>query len=270
MTAWRTRLRVAAVAGAAAVVLGSCSGPTAPGSGRDGHAEGSTVSRPEVLPGSEAATAAGAIQAMFAAYAAKDVPRWLGAWSDEGFAQAFGVPKSEAALVPPSWGNVRSFRDSVVTLRGISDERLGAQRGSLVAETGESGIVTWHRLDVVTVAGRWRVDGRTSIPVPAADGPPIDVTLADGSIRLSSPLAGGDLNLHATNHGTTAHELVLLRRRGGVDETVGRIAPLPPGSDWTLVARGLPRGDYSVVCNLLNAQGQPHSAAGMRAVLRVA
>lgn len=263
-------MRRAALACAGIALLGGCANTTATGPGGGDHAESPTASRPEALPGAEADTAVGAVEAMFAAYAAKDLARWLGSWTDQGFVQAFGVSKGEAALVPPSWGNARSFRESVVRLRGISEERLEAHGGSLVLETGESGIVTWHRLDLVTVAGRWRIDGRTPVHMPAPDGSSVEVTLAEGSIRLSSEVTGGDVSLHVTNRGSTAHELVLLRRHGGVDQTVGRIAPLPPGSGWTLVARGLTRGDYSVVCNLLNVQGQPHSAAGMRAVLRVA
>lgn len=269
MTAGSTRVLVAALAWVGVATLGSCADTTTSGSTSGGHAERPTASRPERIPGSEADTAAGAVRAMFAAYTAKDLPRWLGSWTDEGFVQAFGVSKSEAALVPPSWGNVRSFRESVVTLRGIREERVKAHSGSLIAETAESGIVTWYRLDVVTVAGRWRVDGRTSVPVPGTDALSIDVTLVDRAIHLSSASAGGDVDLHATNRGSTAHELVLLRRHGGVDETVGRIAPLPPGSDSTLVVRGLSPGDYSLVCNLLDADGEPHSAIGMRTAFHV-
>lgn len=171
--------------------------------------------------------------------------------------------------MPPSWGNVRSFRESVVTLRGISEENIGEDRGTVIVETGESGVVTWHRLDLVVVAGRWRLAGRTAVPAPASDLPAVEVVLSDASISLGGVMVGGNANLHVVNNGSTPHELVLLRGRGGVDVTVGRIVPLAPGSASTMVIRDLPAGDYSAVCNLLDAEGTPHSAIGMRAVFHV-
>lgn len=260
---------MAALAVSGLSMLAGCAGGTGTAPVSGGHAGKGAVPAAEARPGPEAATAVGAVRAMFAAYAAKDLPRWLGSWSDQGFVDAFGVPKAEAALVPPSWGDSRSFRESVVTLDGISEERIGTGKGSVVVETSESGVVTWHRLDLVRAAGRWRVAGRTPVAGPATDRPALDVTLADRSIRLGGSVVGRDLDLRVVNAGSTRHELVLLRRRGGVDETVGRMSPLEAGSGSTMVLRGLSPGDYSVVCNLVDADGRPHSASGMRAVLTV-
>lgn len=233
------------------------------------HTERSIPAAVEAPPGAEAESAAGAVRAMFAAYAAKDLPRWIGSWSDEGFAATFGVAKSEAALVPPSWGNVRSFRESEVLLRDISEQRIDGDAATLQVETSEAGVVTWHRLDLVTEGGRWRVVGRTVVVGPPSGLPPVTVVLRDGAIDVDPASSDDHLDLEVANRGSVPHELVLLRDRGGVDETVGRLVPLAPGSTSRLVARALPEGTYSIVCNLLDDQGRPHSSVGMRATIEV-
>ncbi len=235
----------------------------------EGHGGPRPVTVAEASVGSEATTPRGAVEAMFDAYAAKDLSRWLASWSDAGFEEAFGVDKAEGALVPPSWGNVRSFQESRVELRDTSEERSGASRASLVVGTRESGIVTWHRLDLVAVDERWLVDGRTPAQPPDTGQAALEVVLVDDAIRPATTTADTDVDLRVTNRGSTRHELVLLRDRGGIDETVGRLAALAPGAEATMVARDLPPGEYTMVCSLLDGDGRPHSTLGMRAVLTV-
>lgn len=249
------------------------------------HGSSRTVSSGpvEVLPGDEARTVLGAITAMFAAYDEKNLGRWLGSWTDRGYLGVFGVDKAEAALVPPSWGDVRAFRESRVELTDVVShgkhelpkEHRPAEpnehgRGEhAVIETLEAGILTRQRLDLVEENGRWRVDGRTVLPTEAK-GEILEVTLTEHRMDLSATEAGRNPVLRARNLGDTTHEVLLLRDRGGQDETVGRTGPLRPGETRDLVGRDLPAGSYMLVCNELTAEGTPHSALGMRALLDVA
>lgn len=236
----------------------------------------------EVAPGPEARSARGAVTAMFRAYDRKDLPRWIGSWTDRGFRRAFGVSKSEAALVPPSWGDVRSFRESqvqVVSLVVHGRHQVEVTAGAAhsehaegmhaVVETTEFGIRTRQRLDLRREHARWRVAGRTLLPVTVGDRAVLVAELGDFSIRTSTSAVAGSVAIHAVNAGRHHHELLLLRDRGGTDETVGRIHALAPGESWDLVADGLPSGTYTLVCNLLDDEGRPHSAVGMRAIVDV-
>lgn len=266
-------------------VLAGCSGPGAGDASHLGPTTagsmahegiGSSSTGPlESLPGVEARTVRGAITAMFVAYDHKDLARWLGSWTDSGYRRTFGVTKREAALVPPSWGNVRSFRESQVELvdivahgvHALPDDQLGSGGASehgrgehAVIDTVEAGIVTRQRLDLVQEQGRWRVDGRTWLP-PRGQGDLVEVRLTEHRITLTRGAADRDLVLRALNLGHERHELLLLRDRGGQDETVGRISPIRPGETRDLVGRDLPPGAYTLVCNLLDDHGTPHSVS---------
>lgn len=278
----RRRLALVVAGSAMAAALIGCSAePT--GSSTSGHGPaphaGSALphSLVERLPGREAHTARGAVETMFAAYNRKELDRWLGAWSDEGYLQAFGVTKQEAALVPPSWGDARSFRESQVKVldlveHGQHDRPTGSAGGEhgdgehVTVDTVEAGIVTRQRLDLVPQQGIWRVSGRTLLPSHAT-GPVLHADLFDHAVVLSEPRAAADLVLRVRNRGAVPHELLLLRRRGGLDETVGRTGLLPPGEVRDLVGRDLPPGEYALVCNELDRQGRPHSTLGMRVPL---
>lgn len=275
------------------VALSGCSGAGAGSvdttghgaAGSGSHAGSRTVSNGpiEVFPGEQASTALGAIDAMFAAYDSKDLGRWIGAWTDTGYERAFGVTKPEGALVPPSWGDVRSFRESRVEVLDVvyhgqhdlpTDTHTPSGQGEhgrgehAVVDTLEAGMLTRQRLDLVQQDGRWRVDSRTVLPAPA-EGDVVEVDLFEHRIDLASTSAGRDLVLRARNLGDTTHELLLLRDRGGQDVTVARTGPLQRGQTWDLVGRDLPPGSYALVCNELTADGTPHSALGMRALLSV-
>lgn len=237
----------------------------------------------ETFPGPEARTVRGALAAMFTAYEQKDLARWLGAWTDEGFQQAFGVTKAEGGLVPPSWGDVRSFRESSVEVigtvehgdhvsgRDVHTAELPAQHGvgeHAVIDTIEAGIVTRQRLDLRWEQERWRIAAR--VPLPASSPEQVvEARLAEHRIDLSRATVGRSFVLRVANQGRLSHELLLLRDRGGQDETVGRISAQPSGQTWDLVARDLPPGEYALVCNLLDELGRPHSALGMRTGLTV-
>lgn len=225
----------------------------------------------------------GAISAMFAAYDQKDLAHWLGAWTDAGYRRAFGVSKAEAALVPPSWGDVRSFRESQVTVLAIVEHGVhalarethtsgGPREHGLgehaVIDTLETGMVTRQRLDFVREHGQWRVDGRIPLAAPV-QGDVIEVRIIEHHIELSKKAGNHDLVLRAVNLGHARHEVLLLRDRGGHDETVGRISPMRPGETQDLVGRDLPPGDYALVCNLLDDHGTPHSTLGMLATLHI-
>lgn len=128
----------------------------------------------ETFPGPRARTVGGAVTAMFTAYDRNDLPRWLGAWTDAGFRQAFGTSKAMAAGAAPGWSSGRSFSEGPVELLGIVEH--GNHAGSsghgagtsehgigehAVIETREAGLVARYRLDFERERNRWRVSGRT-------------------------------------------------------------------------------------------------------------
>lgn len=207
-----------------------------------------------------------ALRSAFDAYNDKDVQEYLAAWTDEGWTATFEVEKEEASLVPPSWGNAQSFAESVVSLDSVTEVEIDEETATAVVETAEFGIHKWYRLPLTNSGGRWLLAGRTELPPPALEGAEkIAVGLSEFTLHLSDLPATRSPVFTATNDGTVNHELVLLRDKGGIDETVGRIEALAPGQAWQLVTRDLPPGRYALVCSLLTADGRSHAALGMRA-----
>lgn len=145
----------------------------------DGAASGDGAGRVETFPGKQARTVGGAIKAMFAAYDRGDLARWLGAWTDAGFRQAYGIDKEEAALAAPGWTPGRAFGDGTLDVlevvehgehapvegheTGASEHGLGEHA---VVQTREAGQVTRYRLDLERERNRWRVAGRTPLAAP--------------------------------------------------------------------------------------------------------
>ena len=140
--------------------------------------ESDDTGQAETFPGPRARTVGGAIRAMFAAYGRSDLPRWLGAWTDAGFRQAYGIGKDEASLAAPGWSPGRAFGDGRVEILdvvehgehgGVTSHEAGTTEHGLgehaVVETREAGVVTRYRLDLERDRNRWRVSGRTPLPV---------------------------------------------------------------------------------------------------------
>lgn len=139
--------------------------------------DGGGTGKVETLPGARARTVGGAIRAMFDAYDRGDLPRWVGAWTDAGFRQAYGIGKEEAALAAPGWTPGRAFGDGRVEVldvveHGRHDGADGHQTATAehglgehaVIRTREAGVVAVYRLDLERERNRWRVAGRTPLP----------------------------------------------------------------------------------------------------------
>jgi hypothetical protein len=98
------------------------------------------------------------------------------------------------------------------------------------------------------------------------DEPPsdVEVTLDDMSIDMPATLPSGLLTFKIGNHGTQAHEIVLLREGEKPARETPGATPFNPGSIvWSDFE--LEPGRYTAVCYFPDAQtGKPHAALGMK------
>jgi uncharacterized cupredoxin-like copper-binding protein len=114
---------------------------------------------------------------------------------------------------------------------------------------------------------------------PGSNAPVVNVALKEFTISPSPASASaGAVNFKATNGGTVAHELVVLKTDkdpkslptkadGGIDEaasnSVGEVSDLEPGKSGSTTLN-LAAGRYVLVCNLPG-----HYAAGMATAFTV-
>lgn len=237
------------------IALGGCAGS---GSERTTGAE-------------EQARVAQAVSATFEAYAVKDLDRYLDGWSDEGFERTFGVAMQEAHHVPPSLGGVRSFRESELVLRGVSNVRILDQRAIVEAQLVEDHVVRTLRLQLIRGNDRWLLDSAREISsTPPRGAQRVRVALSEYRIGLRPELPRRrNLALDVKNAGREVHELLLLRLRPDADQSVEWIRALKPAASRQLVLTQLPPGRYALVCNRLGPDNSPHSSKGMRTVFTI-
>lgn len=209
-----------------------------------------------------------AVRATVAAYNAKDVPRYLGGWTDGGFERTFGVGKDEADEVPPSLNGLHSFEESEARLGTFSRTRVTDDVAETMVTLTELHVVRRLRLSLVREDGDWLLDAAADVDVPPTPGV-VEVELREYAIRVGSTAPAG-ATFSVRNAGREPHQMLLLYLRpSGREDSLGRIERIAPGATRTLVTSGLPAGRYALVCNLPAADGTPHASKGMRALFAV-
>ncbi len=200
---------------------------------------------------------------LLATYQRRDAPAFAAGWTERGFRQAFGLDRQVGERIPPSWDDATTFHESQLEVLAVETMETGRVRVAVEVETGEQGSLHRYRLDLVWRDGGWMVDRRTALP-PTLAVAPIEVELGEYRVDLSAePMREGAV-LRVENRGTVEHQLVVLRSQGDADTTVAREASLAPGDIGFIAWQGLPAGSYALVCNLLDPEGRPHAALGMR------
>ena len=118
---------------------------------------------------------------------------------------------------------------------------------------------------------------------PVADA---EVRLADFNFTVSAPLSAGRRTLSVRNESASLHQLLIVRLPDGVTEDqelawfrggslgerpgipTGGVLQLPAGQRvWASIA--LRPGRYMLLCTVVDREGRPHHALGMRATIAV-
>ncbi len=207
-----------------------------------------------------------AVRRTFLAYNARDLPAFKAGWTDQGFQQAYELPKEKVR----HFGllGLLSFRPYVIgefSDTWVSGKSATTEVGLTYGEVQET-----HRMALVRDDDGWRIDHDEKLALIPQDATVVDVKLKWFLIELDQNwVAPGTVAFRITNTDTRPHEFIVkeVRADSGTEENVGLINPLAPGESETLVLNLTP-GRYVGLCNLIAPDGRPYST-GMRAEFRV-
>ncbi|HLQ25088.1 MAG TPA: cupredoxin domain-containing protein, partial [Acidiferrobacterales bacterium] len=81
-----------------------------------------------------------------------------------------------------------------------------------------------------------------------------------------SKASTGTLAFKVANTDTRPHEFVVMKwlPDSQMEQSIGRIGPLQPGTSATMTLTDLTPGRYVILCNMLDTDGLPYSSKGMR------
>jgi hypothetical protein len=232
------------------------------------HREG-----PENPEDSEPAAVEDAIRATFAAFNERNAAAFLGCWTDAGFATTFGVGKEHGQhMFPRGIRFHRMVRFAPFTVRGFSNTVVTGDTATTLVELTEGKIKEAHRMSLVREGGVWKINSAMEIePQIPASAQVVDVNMSEYRFDFPSGFQGSqvarEIAFKVSNTGHQPHEFgVLVVRKSGAEEFLGRAGPLKPGEKTTLILTGLEAGRYAVLCNRLDTSGdgRPHSVKGMR------
>ena len=202
-----------------------------------------------------------AVRRTFLAYNARDLPAFKAGWTDQGFRQAYELPKEKVR----HFGllGLLSFRPYVIG--EFSDTWVDGKTATTEVGLTYGQVQETHRMALVREDDDWRIDHDEKLALIPQDATVVDVKLKWFLIELDQTwLAPGPVAFRITNADTRPHEFIVkeVRANSGTEENVGLINPLAPGRSETLVLNLTP-GRYVGLCNLIAPDGRPYST-GMR------
>jgi len=207
-----------------------------------------------------------AVRTVYAAYNERNLDAFLAGWTDNGFARVFQFPKTGAinrlfaGSTPVAVGK---FSNTAVTRRNASTE----------VELAYGQVEEIHALALVREGPNWLIDddkkrdptvyelsrrGRAEI---------MDVALGLSGIQFDPGRAStGTMAFRVANTDTRPHEFVVMKwlPDSESEQAIGTTGPLQPGASTTLTLTDLTPGRYVILCNMLDSDGMPYSAKGMR------
>lgn len=202
-----------------------------------------------------------AVKRTFLAYNNQDLPAFKAGWTEEGFQQAYGLPKEKATgLDQLSLLSFRPYTIGEFSNTSADGKSAATEVGLTYGEVQES-----HRLSLLREDDRWKIDHDEKLALIPKDATAIDAKLKFFIIELErTRLAPGAVAFQITNADTREHEFIVKKvAESESEETIGKTKPLKPGENATLVLTNLTPGRYVVLCNMLSRDGVPYSY-GMR------
>jgi hypothetical protein len=213
------------------------------------------------------------IKAAFAAFNKRDADGFLGYWTDAGFKTTFGAGKEHGHhFFPYGIRFHRMVRFAPFTVEEFSNTVVTGDTATTLVELIEGQVKEAHRMSLVREKGVWKINGMVEIELPIPAGAQVvDVKMSEFKFDFPSGFQDNqvarEIAFKVFNTGKQPHEFgVLVVRKSGAEEFLGRVGPLEPGKKATLILTGLEAGRYAMLCNLLDTQGdgRPHSVKGMR------
>jgi hypothetical protein len=212
----------------------------------------------------------GAVRAVFAAFNNRDADAFLAGWTDEGFRKTFQQSKQAAKRSFPNLPALAVLEPFMVG--EFSNTAVGRDTASTEVELTQSNVKKTHWLSLVKDDNAWKIDTDKEIAtrIPA-DGTLVPVTMTESAFQLDTSAVTKNVAFQVFNAGPQKHDFsVFMLRDSGMEVHMGGAESLEPGEGKTVLLTNLAPGRYAVLCNRLDADGQPYSAKGMRAEFTIA
>ena len=211
-----------------------------------------------------------AVRAVFAAFNNRDADAFLAGWTDEGFRKTFQQSKQAAKRSFPNLPALAVLEP--FTIGEFSNTAVGRDTASTEVELTQSNVKKTHWLSLVKDDSAWKIDTDKEIAtrIPA-DGTLVPVTMTESAFQLDTSAVTKNVAFQVFNASPQKHDFsVFMLRDSGMEVHMGGAESLEPGEGKTLLLTNLAPGRYAVLCNRLDADGQPYSAKGMRAEFTIA
>src|SRR6266540_3328431 len=211
-----------------------------------------------------------AVRAVFAAFNNRDADAFLAGWTDEGFRRTFQQSKEAAKRSFPNLQALPVLEP--FTVGEFSNTAVGRDTASTELDLTQSNMKKTHWLSLVKDDSAWKIDTDKEIAtrIPA-DGTLVPVTMTESAFQLDTSAVTKNVAFQVFNASPQKHDFsVFMLRDSGMEVHMGGAESLEPGEGKTLLLTNLAPGRYAVLCNRLDADGQPYSAKGMRAEFTIA
>ena len=211
-----------------------------------------------------------AVRAVFAAFNNRDADAFLVGWTDEGFRKTFQQSKQAAKRSFPNLPALAVLEPFMVG--EFSNTAVGRGTASTEVELTQSNVKKTHWLSLVKDDNAWKIDTDKEIAtrIPA-DSTLVPVTMTESAFQLDTSAVTKNVAFQVFNASPQKHDFsVFMLRDSGMEVHMGGAESLEPGEGKTLLLTNLAPGRYAVLCNRLDADGQPYSAKGMRAEFTIA
>lgn len=223
---------------------------------------GGRGSQAEKSPGWELKEVEEAVRRTFLAYNARDLSAFMAGWTDKGFQQAYELPKEKVK----DFGllSLLSFRP--YTIGEFSNTAVNGASAATEVELTYGEVQESHRMSLVREDDGWEIDQDEKLAHIPKNATVVDVKLQYYKIQLDpAQAAPGTVAFRIANTDARPHEFIVKKwiESSGMEENVGKIKPLKPGQNETLVLANLTPGRYIILCNMVARDATPY-AYGMR------
>jgi uncharacterized cupredoxin-like copper-binding protein len=213
-------------------------------------------------PGWETREVEDAVRGTFLAHNSQDLQTFKDGWTDKGFQRAYERPKEK--ITDFGLLSLLSFRP--YTIGEFSNTAVNGKSATTEVALTYGEVQESHRMSLLREDGAWKIDQDEKLALIPKDATVVDVKLKFYIIELDRTRAApGTVAFRITNADTRQHEFIVKRWNPDSDteETIGKIKPLSPGQNETLVLANLEPGRYIILCNMVGRDAMPLSY-GMR------
>lgn len=202
-----------------------------------------------------------AVKRTFLAYNNQDLRTFMRGWTDNGFQQAFELPKEKVTGLDQL--SLLSFRP--YTVGEFSNTSLDAKTAATEVGLTYGEVHETHRFSLVREDDAWKIDQDEKLALIPKDATVIDAKLNFFIIELErTRLTPGTVAFKISNGDTRPHEFIVKKvTPSESEETIGMTKELKPGASETLILTKLTPGRYVALCNMVTEDFKPY-AYGMR------